>query len=72
MKNYLLIPVVLLVLMGLALLLALWLGGPGSAPPMPSINDPFLKVDFSAMPPLQTFKGADGVDLSFREYAPRR
>ena len=53
----------------LIIALALWFGGPGTAPPMLSINDPFLKVDFSAKPPLQTFKAADGVDLSFREYA---
>lgn len=48
--------------------LALWFNGPANASPV-SINDPFLKADFSAKPPLQTFKAADGAYLSFREYA---
>ncbi len=48
---------------------ALVWGGPGTPAPIASINDPFLKADFSAKPPLQTFKAADGVYLSFREYA---
>ena len=69
MKNYLQISSALFALMLFMIALALWFGGPGTAPPMLSINDPFLKADFSAKPPLQTFKAADGVDLSFREYA---
>jgi len=69
MKNYLQISSALFALMLFMIALVLWLGGPGTAPPMLSINDPFLKADFSAKPPLQTFKAADGVDLSFREYA---
>ena len=69
MKNYLQISSALFALMLFMIALVLWLGGPGTAPPMLSINDPFLKADFSAKPPLQTFKAADGIDLSFREYA---
>ncbi len=69
MKYYLLISSAFIAVVILIIALALWFGGPGTAPPMLSINDPFLKVDFSAKPPLQTFKAADGVDLSFREYA---
>ena len=69
MKQTLIILCVFIALPFLMIALAIWLGGPGTAPPMLSINDPFLKADFSAKPPLQTFKGADGVDLSFREYA---
>ena len=51
--------------------LAMWLGGPGAAPPMPSINDPFKSVDFSHMPPLKNYQGADGVKLFYREYGPQ-
>jgi len=49
---------------------AIAFGGPGNPPPMPSINNPFKAVDFSQMPPHRSFKGADGVDLFFREYQP--
>lgn len=45
-------------------------GGPGNPPPMPSIINPFKAVDFSQLPPHRSFKGADGVDLFFREYEP--
>jgi non-heme chloroperoxidase len=49
---------------------ALVCGGPGSPPPMQSINDPFKSVDFSNMPPLKSYQGADGAKLFYREYAP--
>jgi len=52
------------------LALAMWLGGPGAAPPMPSINDPFKSVDFSDMPALKNYQGADGAKLFYREYVP--
>ena len=51
--------------------LAMWLGGPGAAPTMPSFNDPFNSVDFSHMPALKDYQGADGVKLFYREYAPQ-
>ena len=49
---------------------ALIWGGPGTPAPMQSINDPFQSVDFSTLPPLKNFKGADGSALYYREYAP--
>jgi len=47
----------------------LW-GGPGTPPPMQSINDPFKSVDFSNMPPLKSYQGVDGAKLFYIEYAP--
>lgn len=49
---------------------ALAWGGPGTPAPMQSINDPFQSVDFSTLPPLKNYKGADGSALYYREYAP--
>ena len=49
---------------------ALVWGGPGTPAPMQSINDPFESVDFSTLPPLKNYKGADGSALYYREYAP--
>jgi len=50
---------------------ALVWGGPGAPPPMQSINDPFKSVDFSNMPPLKSYQGADGAKLFYREYMPQ-
>ena len=58
---------IVLVFMSTAALI--W-GGPGTPAPMQSINDPFKSVDFSTLPPLKNFKGADGSALYYREYAP--
>ena len=56
----------------LALLLplaaAIVFGGPATPAPMASINDPFKDVDFSALPDLRTYRGADGANLHYREY----
>jgi non-heme chloroperoxidase len=49
---------------------AIALGGPKPIAPMASINDPFEKVDFSNLPPLQRYAGADGTSLAYRQYAP--
>ena len=49
---------------------ALVWGGPGTPPPIESINDPFNSVDFSHMPALKNYQGADGAKLFYREYAP--
>jgi len=70
MKNYLLISLVIIALAIFIVVVAIWLGGPGAAPPMPSINDPFKSVDFSSMSPLKNYQGADGAKLFYREYAP--
>ena len=50
---------------------ALAWGGPGTPAPMQSINDPFKSVDFSHIPPLKNYQGADGAQLFYREYAPQ-
>ena len=50
---------------------ALIWGGPGRPAPIASINDPFKSVDFSHMPALKNYQGADGAKLFFREYAPQ-
>jgi alpha-beta hydrolase superfamily lysophospholipase len=50
---------------------ALIWGGPGTPAPIASINDPFKSVDFSNMPPLKSYQGADGAKLFYREYAPQ-
>ena len=61
------IALVLLLMLAAALV---W-GGPGTPPPMQSINDPFKSVDFSHIPPLKNYQGADGAQLFYREYAPQ-
>jgi hypothetical protein len=50
---------------------ALVWGGPGTPAPIASINDPFKSVDFSHMPELKNYQGADGAKLFYREYAPQ-
>jgi alpha-beta hydrolase superfamily lysophospholipase len=47
---------------------ALVSGGPGIPAPITSINDPFKSVDFSNMPALKNYQGADGAKLFYREY----
>lgn len=71
MKLFLIILCAFTALVCVIIALALWLGGPGAAPPMPSINDPFKSVDFSDMPALKNYLGADGAKLFYREYAPQ-
>ncbi|MEI6484187.1 MAG: alpha/beta hydrolase, partial [Betaproteobacteria bacterium] len=51
--------------------LALWLGGPGTPAPIASINDPFDSVDFSNLPALKNYLGADDAKLFYREYSPQ-
>jgi non-heme chloroperoxidase len=50
---------------------ALAWGGPGAPAPVASIKDPFNSVDFSHMPALKNYQGADGAQLFYREYAPQ-
>ena len=58
-------------LMLLLVAAALVWGGPGTPAPITSINDPFESVDFSNMPALKNYQGADGAKLFYREYAPQ-
>jgi non-heme chloroperoxidase len=65
----------LLASLGLAVLVlvcafvgAVMFGGPQSPKPLASTNQPFAAVDFSDLPPLQTYVGKDGAPLSYRHY----
>jgi alpha-beta hydrolase superfamily lysophospholipase len=72
MKHHLLASTFLVIAaLALSWAAAIAFGGPGNPSPMPAINNPFKSVDFSGMPPQRAFKGADGVDLYFREYKPK-
>lgn len=52
----------------LAIGLALWLGGPAPIAPLASINAPFAKVDFSAVPPARRYTARDGAQLAWLHY----
>jgi len=71
MKKFLFSAVSIAVLSCLLVALALLWGGPGTPAPIASINDPFKLVDFSYMPALKKYQGADGAQLFYREYAPQ-
>lgn len=62
-----------LVLVGgvlLALAGSIVFGGPSLPAPMASINDPFKAIDFSDVPAVSTYRGADDRPLAYREYVP--
>jgi non-heme chloroperoxidase len=61
---------VIVVLIAGALAAAVAFGGPKPIPPMASINDPFKSVDFSGLPSLLRYRGADGAALAYRHYTP--
>jgi len=71
MKHFLFISSAFFAVVIIMIALALWLGGPGTPAPIASINDPFESVDFSSMPPLKSYQGADGAKLFYREYSPQ-
>ena len=61
--------------LGLAVLLivcafvgSILFGGPRVPKSLASINQPFAAVDFSDLPPLETYLGKDGAPLSYRHY----
>lgn len=68
MSAGLLFAVGLVSLVLIALVAALWFGGPGPAPAMASINDPFKGSDWSGMPPLSRYPARDGAQLAYRYY----
>ena len=70
-NNFLFMLVSIAVFMCAVVGTALVWGGPGSPAPITSINDPFKSVDFSHMPPLKSYQGADGAKLFYRAYAPQ-
>ena len=59
-------PIALAALVGLVIAF----GGPGDAPPMASINNPFKNVDHAGMPAASQFTARDGTKLTYRTYAP--
>ena len=71
MKNFFFTLVTIAVFMCAVVATALVWGGPGTPAPISSINDPFESVDFSNMPPLKSYQGADGAPLFYRAYAPQ-
>lgn len=54
-----------------ALAVAVSFGGPGTPPPMPSINNPFKAVNLAGLPRLDYCNARDGVRLAYRAYAPQ-
>jgi predicted alpha/beta-fold hydrolase len=52
----------------LLLAAAIAFGGASTPAPMLSINDPFKAVDYTTLPILRRYQGADGTDLYYREY----
>ncbi len=70
-KNLFFTSASIFILMLLLVAAALVWGGPGTPAPIASINDPFKSVDFSYMPAMKNYQGADGVKLFYREYAPQ-
>ena len=59
-----LVPCVLVLMVAAAVVL----GGPADIRPLASINAPFEKVDFSAVPPSQRFTARDGTALAWLHY----
>lgn len=59
----------MLVLLCAVVAAAIAFGGPGDPPPMPSINDPFRGLDYSALPAASHFQARDGTRLAYRAYA---
>jgi non-heme chloroperoxidase len=70
MKWPLRVVAALLVLMVAVVAAAIAFGGPGEAPPMASISNPFRDVDFSDLPAPRTVTARDGTSLAYRVYAP--
>ncbi|ABO89729.1 Alpha/beta hydrolase fold protein [Aeromonas salmonicida subsp. salmonicida A449] len=52
------------------LVAALLFGGPGPAPEMASISNPFKTLDWSGLPSPARYKARDGAELAYRHYAP--
>ncbi|MGA2079847.1 MAG: alpha/beta hydrolase [Holophaga sp.] len=62
--------VLVLVVAAAGIALAIGFGGPGEVPSMPSINDPFARVDYSDLPALSRYSARDGAHLAYRAYGP--
>jgi len=68
MKTTLSALLIILCAMVLIVAGAVVLGGPADIRPLASINAPFEKVDFSAVPPSQRFTARDGAALAWLHY----
>jgi len=68
MKTALTVLAALAVILPAALAAAVFWGGPGPIEPLASINAPFAKADFSAVPPPQHFTARDGTPLAWLRY----
>lgn len=55
-------------LLAIACAAAIALGGPAPIAPLASINAPFAKVDFSAVPPPSRYTARDGTAMSWNSY----
>ena len=55
-------------LLAAALAAALAFGGPPPIAPLASINKPFARVDYSAVPSVQRYAARDGVALAWHDY----
>jgi len=53
----------------ITLIAALRFGGPGPAPEMASISDPFKHIDWRNIPSSSRYKARDGTELAYRHYA---
>jgi alpha-beta hydrolase superfamily lysophospholipase len=51
------------------LIIAIACFDPKEPPPMDALSSPFLRADFSRIPPLKHYRARDGSDLAFREYS---
>jgi non-heme chloroperoxidase len=54
----------------ITLMAALLFGGPGPAPEMASISDPFKHIDWRNIPSSSRYKARDGTEIAYRHYAP--
>jgi len=70
MKTMARIVLVLVIVVVSVLGLAIAFGGPGQPHPVPtSISEPFMKVDYSDLPPVNYYAARDGAKLGYRGYA---
>ncbi len=68
MKKVLISVAITLVLVLTALAAAITFGGPGPIAPLASINEPFAKANFSAVPPARSYKARDGTSMAWLYY----
>lgn len=70
LRKPLVIPILSITIALLVLAACIAWGGPVQPKPMAGFNNPFKALDYSDLPPVQTYAAADGVQLAYRQYAP--